>query len=362
MILIVSIFSLILVFKLIILFGFLFKFKKTPIIKEDELPTVSVLIPARNEAENLPACLDSLLQLDYPVDKLEILIGDDQSTDLTATIVKAYEQQYEHLHLHGIEPDYHDLVARSNVLAQLVQKSHHDKLVFLDADMQVDSCWLREMVAPTVHGYRVVSGYTEVEAKSWLAQLQKFDWVNVIMLLKVGADIYKPGTALGNNMLVNRKAYKSVGGYEQIGPTFTEDNDLTLAMVKKGFLLFQLVVPGGARTLPMSGWKDLYEQRNRWMQGAFKQPFVRLIPLLLARIFVLLAAITFFLDPQSAIGMLILFSWIDIVSSWSMSRKIKKFIPFHIVLLAPVFNSLLDTFTLLSYPWNRKVTWKGRKL
>jgi len=338
------------------------KFKEVPGLDMEELPTVSVLIPARDEAKNLSACLDSLLYLDYPVEKLEILVGDDQSEDTTAAIVKAYAQKYEHIRLLNIETDYHGLVARSNVLAQLAGESENDLLVFLDADMKVDTQWLKEMVAPTAHGYDLVSGYTEVEAKSWLAQFQKFDWISVIMLLKAGADINKPGTALGNNMLVSRKAYDAVGGYEEVGPTFTEDNDLTLRVVKKGFRLFQVVVPGGAKTLPMTTWTDLCKQRNRWMQGAFKQPLILLIPLLFSRLFVLLALVCSLFDPKFGLAIVVFFSFIDVGFSLGMSEKIKKYVPLHIAIFAPVFNSVLDTFTLLSYPWNKQVIWKGRKL
>ncbi len=348
--------------KMIVLIVFHLKFKEVPDIVEEVLPTVSVLIPARNEEKNLAACLDSLLQLNYPFDKIEILVGNDQSVDTTAEIAKGYDRQFAHIHLVDVLPQYHGLKARSNVLAQLVKKSKNKLLVFLDADMTVGLNWLKEMVAPTKDGYSIVSGYTEVEGSGWLAQFQKFDWVSVIMLLKVGADIYKPGTALGNNMLVSRKAYEAVGGYEKIGPTFTEDNDLTLAAVKKGFLVFQLIVSGGAKTLPMTTWSDLYKQRNRWMQGAFKQPFIRFIPLLFTRVYILPAMLAFFIDPWSAIGMLFLISWVDLTSFWSMSRKVKSKVPICVAVFAPVFNSVLDTFTLLSYPWNRQVIWKGRKL
>ncbi|MCE7993104.1 MAG: glycosyltransferase [Roseivirga sp.] len=348
--------------KIVVLVVFHGRFRSAPNIAEEVLPTVSILIPARNEAGNLPACLDSLLQLNYPLDKIEILVGNDQSVDATADIVKGYGQQFVQIKLVNVQPQYHGLKARSNVLAQLAKKSSHKLLVFLDADMTVNFNWLREMVAPTKYGYNIVSGYTEVEGSGWLAQFQKVDWMSVIVLLKAGADIYKPGTALGNNMLVSRKAYDAVGGYEQIGPTFTEDNDLTLAAVKKGFLVFQLVVPGGARTLPMVTWSDLYRQRNRWMQGAFKQPFIRLIPLLLTRVYILFVALALVIDPVSAVGVLFLFSWVDLSSFWGMSRKIKRNVPVHIAIFAPVFNSLLDTFTLLTFPWNKGVIWKGRKL
>lgn len=348
--------------KLFVGLAFVSNFKNAPVPPDDELPTVSVLIPARNEVLNLPACLDALLELDYPVSRLEIIVGNDQSADATAAVASKYGREHSYIRLVEIQPDYHNLVARSNVLAQLAGEAKHDLLVFLDADMEVSPGWLKNMVAPTTKGYDMVSGYTEVKAKSWLDKVQQIDWMNVIMLLKAGADMKLPGTALGNNMLVRKSIYQAVGGYEQVGPTFTEDNDLTLAFRENGFRVFQLAVEEGALTLPMSSWKDLCEQRNRWMQGAFRQPLIRLLPLIFSRVFVLWAAIASFFNPVLAVVFVLSVSLAEMLLSLLMLSKTKSSISLLAAFCAPVFNSLLDTFTLLTFPWNKKVIWKGRKL
>ncbi|GAB5523661.1 MAG: hypothetical protein Roseis2KO_15330 [Roseivirga sp.] len=348
--------------KLFVGLAFVSNFKNVPVPADDELPTVSILVPARNEAMNLPACLDALLALDYPVARLEIIVGNDQSADATALVVSDYSRQHGHIRLFNIQPDYHNLVARSNVLAQLANVARHDLLVFLDADMEVSPGWLKNMVAPTARGYNMVSGYTEVKAQSWFDKVQQIDWMNVIMLLKAGADMKLPGTALGNNMLVSKEAYQAVGGYEQVGPTFTEDNDLTLAFRENGFRVFQLAVAEGALTLPMNSWKDLCDQRNRWMQGAFRQPPMRLLPLIISRVFMLWVLIALFWSPYWSLLMMLIIGLSEMLLSLLMAAKTKSRISLFIAFYAPVFNSLLDTFTLLTFPWNRRVIWKGRKL
>ena len=60
-----------------------------------EQPFVSIIVAAHNEAKNIAVCLDSLLNQDYPEEKMEIIIVDDRSTDDTASIVKEYEQNYK---------------------------------------------------------------------------------------------------------------------------------------------------------------------------------------------------------------------------------------------------------------------------
>lgn len=352
----------ILVQKLIVGLLFWFNFKRSAIPAEADLPTVSVLIPARNEALNLPACLDSLLRLNYPLSRLEILVGNDQSTDATAAVVAGYSKKHAHIHLLDIQAGYHNLVARSNVLAQLAKGSGNDLCVFLDADMEVSADWLKEMVAPTLNGYDMVSGYSEVKGRGWFTRVQQIDWMNVIMLLKAGADAKLPGTALGNNMLLKKELYNKVGGYEKVGPTFTEDNDLTLAFRNEGFQVFQLAVKNGAFTLPMSSWPELRKQRNRWMQGAFRQPLLRLLPVIVSRIYVLWVVIASFWNPLWALVALVSISFSEMLLSLLMASRTKSSISLLIAFFAPVFNSVLDTFTLLTFPWNKKVVWKGRKL
>lgn len=326
------------------------------------MPKVSILIPARNEEANIANCLQSLLAVNYPIEQLEILVGNDQSTDDTASIAKGFASEHEHISVHQIEQEYHGLVARSNVLAQLAKKAKGDLLVFLDADMKVDTHWLTGMVIPAENGHALVSGFTEVKAQSMIASFQKMDWLNVIFLLKSAAEIGQPGTALGNNMLVNREVYESVGGYEAIGPTYTEDNDLSLAIKKKGGRLFQVFSQHKAITQPMEGFAELLKQRNRWLQGAFKQPLWTLLPLLFSRIFVLWGLLFAIADPLMGLSLIILMTLLEMTTSLMAHSKSNTKIGLLIAFLAPVFNSVLDTFTLLSYPWNKQVVWKGRKL
>ena len=353
---------LLLSFRLMVLLGFLFRFKKSKPVAEADLPAVSVLVPARNESEVLANCLSALSRLRYPKGKLEIIIGNDQSEDDTRAIADAFAAQHLFISVTDIKPSESELVARSNVLAQLARVAKNEYLVFLDADMEPGADWLCEMVAPTFHGYDLVSGYTAVKAGDLLSRFQQMDWLSVIMLLKVAADLGMPGTALGNNMLVSRKAYRAIGGYEKIGSTYTEDNDLTLALTKKGYRLFQLVNAQGSDTFPLGNPQALWKQRIRWFRGAVRQPLWKLIPVLISRLFMLWVLLFSFVNWVQAIGLLLSVCFVELLLAYLMAAKTKTRLLLHLAFFAPVFNSLLDTFTLLSYPWNQKVTWKGRMM
>ena len=61
--------------------------KKFPKVEENDLPDVSVIVAARNEEENILRCLKSLDKLEYPEDKLQIILVDDRSNDNTGNII-----------------------------------------------------------------------------------------------------------------------------------------------------------------------------------------------------------------------------------------------------------------------------------
>jgi cellulose synthase/poly-beta-1,6-N-acetylglucosamine synthase-like glycosyltransferase len=106
----------------------------------EHLPTVSVIIPAHNEDATLSNCLHSLEQLDYPMDKLEIILINDGSTDGTKRIISEHLQSspYVYLETDGRGPSK----ARNTGL----EKAKGDYVAFTDADCIVDREWLNELL------------------------------------------------------------------------------------------------------------------------------------------------------------------------------------------------------------------------
>ncbi|HJY89824.1 MAG TPA: glycosyltransferase, partial [Candidatus Acidoferrum sp.] len=76
-------------YPLLLLSGFLGRRRIVP--RRGILPSLSILVPAHNEERMIRAKLQNLLSQDYPPDKLEILVGDDGSTDATAGIVGDFQ-------------------------------------------------------------------------------------------------------------------------------------------------------------------------------------------------------------------------------------------------------------------------------
>ena len=103
-------------------------------------PFVSVIVPARNEERSIAGKLENLLALDYPSEKLEILVGNDASTDGTAALVRGFENPAIHL------IDCQTRQGKSAMQNLLVERAQGEILAFTDADCLLPSSALRRIV------------------------------------------------------------------------------------------------------------------------------------------------------------------------------------------------------------------------
>ena len=102
----------------------------------DMQPNISILVAARNEASNILDLLVSVENLNYPKEKIAILIGDDASNDETATIIQNYIADKPHYQLFEIVEKRAGLLGKTNVLAQLAAKAKGDYFFITDADIK----------------------------------------------------------------------------------------------------------------------------------------------------------------------------------------------------------------------------------
>ena len=246
-----------------------------PVPLPTPVPRVSILLAARNEAANLPRCLASLRALDYPAAQLEILVGDDGSTDGTRAVAEAA--------LAGFEGSFRVLTitenlglarGKANVLAQLAHLATADYLFITDADIALPSTWVTAMLAHAAPGVGTITGLTVVAGPGLLARLQSLDWLLSLGLIQVGSEAGQPMTAMGNNMLITRAAYQATGGYEALPFSVTEDFALFEAVNGHGFGFRQLFEPAvRAVSLPIGSWPALVRQRLRWLRGVAALPW-----------------------------------------------------------------------------------------
>ncbi|WP_054414585.1 glycosyltransferase [Hymenobacter sp. DG25A] len=236
-------------------------------------PRVSILIAARNEAATIERCLRALARLNYPREQLEILIGDDASTDDTREIVRRFIADKPWFRLLPIRHRLGTARGKSNVLAHLCRAATTEYFLITDADMALAPDWVHTMLAAAPHGVGVVTGITTAGGNLF-GRLQGLDWLFGLNLIRLLTDLGLPVTAVGNNMLVTRAAYESIGGYETLAFSITEDLQLFGQIVAQGWGYRNIITPSALGvSVPQPTLRHLLHQRKRWMKGAVRLPW-----------------------------------------------------------------------------------------
>jgi cellulose synthase/poly-beta-1,6-N-acetylglucosamine synthase-like glycosyltransferase len=273
----------------------------------DNLPKVSVLVAARNEEANIERCLLALEKLSYPKHLLEIIIGNDESTDNTVKIVDRFIKGRSHFSFYDIRIKLGKAKGKANVLAHLAQIATSEYLFVTDADIEVPENWIQYMLPHFEKNIAIVSGTTYVEGHDRFSKIQSLDWMFFGGVLNSFANAGIACTGVGNNMCFRRSAYIAIGGYENMEFSITEDYKLFAEFRKAGYGWKNIL---NKETLnlsqPIDNFRNLMKQRRRWITGAMELPWIWKIVFIVFGFFPpsLLAVLIF--APQ--IGLMLWFS------------------------------------------------------
>ncbi|MHB9032011.1 MAG: glycosyltransferase family 2 protein [Anaerolineae bacterium] len=201
-------------------------------------PLVSVLIPARNEAHNLPTSLASVLRQAYP--HLEVLVLDDDSRDETSAVVEQFAAQDDRLRLlHGaLLPE--GWQGKSWACHQLYEQSHGEWLLFLDADTRLRSDAIASAVAAAQQGsLDMLSLLPDLQLNSFglrvllaLIPFVLIGWVSHNAF--TGNPNPMMAIAYGPFILVRRHLYEVSGGHQAIRSDIVDDVGLARAFKRVG--------------------------------------------------------------------------------------------------------------------------------
>lgn len=323
--------------------------------------TVSILIAARNEEATIGACLQAVSQLDYPTDQFEVLIGNDASTDQTGSVVAGFIADKPHFRLCDITEARGTVRGKANVLAQLAHQARGEFLFFTDADTEVPPTWLTAMLARFSPKTGLITGVTMPRGHMLFHHLQSLDWLHALTQTSVLSALGIPVTAMGNNMAVRRTAYGTVGGYENVPFSVTEDYALFRAIVQCGFGFKNLLNPDVlAFSKPVSSLNDFLQQRKRWMRGAFGLPVWMVLGLLAQYVAgPLLLALGWFLPTLAVLIYCLRLLSQTMLLTFALSRlRQTHLIPY--MLLFELYQLIIGPVALIFYLLPIPVRWKNR--
>jgi cellulose synthase/poly-beta-1,6-N-acetylglucosamine synthase-like glycosyltransferase len=116
--------------------------KNNELIYLDELPPITIIIPAHNEEKVIGQKLETLLQSKFPLDRIELLIGADNCKDQTSSIITSYQDRFPDMNL----IEFTERQGKINIVNKLVNKAKYEIIVMTDANVLFDTNTLNELV------------------------------------------------------------------------------------------------------------------------------------------------------------------------------------------------------------------------
>lgn len=347
--------------------------------RNTELPPVtrfSVIIPARNEAENIDRFLPSILDQNYPSELFDVILINDHSTDNTAEKIQQLQLKYRNLYF--IELAEHIDQNTTNAYKKkaieiAIATSKADWIITTDADCQANPDWLLQYDAfiQQEKPVFVAAPVMLFNEGSFLSIFQVLDFMSLqgITAAAVGAGSH--AMCNGANLAYLKSAFYEVGQFRGIDHIASGDDMLLMQKIKQrfpgklGYLYNQKAI---IETTPMPNWKGFINQRIRWASKADsyqdKSIFAVLLLVYLFNLsLVFLAFAAFFVEDgwQHLLYLLILKTLVEL----SFMLPISKFFnQVGTIIWFPIMQPFHILYTVIA-GWMGKFgsyQWKGRKL
>ena len=247
---------------------------------------ISIIIPARNEEQNIALCLQSVLDQTYPANLFEIIVVDDHSTDNTAEIVESFNKENIHcIFLKEFVTDNLNSYKKKAIEIAITQ-STGDLIVTTDADCFMGNNWL-QTIASFYEKYKpaFIAAPVAINCNNrFLAIFQALDFMTLQGI--TGASVYKKMHSMcnGANLAYEKIAFKEVGGFKGIDNIASGDDMLLMHKIYQRYpdrILFLKSKEAIVQTKPMDTWKGFFNQRIRWASKADKYDDKRILMVLI---------------------------------------------------------------------------------
>lgn len=236
---------------------------------EQDLPFFSLLASAKNEEAVIGNLIKNLCQIDYPSDRFEVWIVDDNSSDRTPEVLELLKQKYPQLKTLRRGDDAQG--GKSGALNQVLSLTKGALIGVFDADAQVPDDVLRSLVPlfqqPKIGAVQLRKAIANASENWWTAGQSAemaLDWCLQDLRIRVGG----VGELRGNGQFVRLAALQDCGGWNE--QTITDDLDLTIRLHLCQWDIVCLNFPAVKEEGVVTA-KQLWHQRNRWAEGGFQR-------------------------------------------------------------------------------------------
>lgn len=330
-------------------------------IKTPKLPSLSVIIAARNEADNIYRNLPFILAQNYP--DFEVIVVINQTTDESKHILIAYQQQYSNLRFTVIEKNKHLRPGKKLPLNIGIKAAKYEHLVMTDADCKpASNNWLMEIGKSFNDKEKIVLGYGPyIKEKGFLNKVIRFDtaWIAVNYLSFALARM--PYMSVGRNLAYTKDVFKSVNGFKSHYSIASGDDDLFIqeAAKKKNYKI--LISEDSFMFSPAEkSWTTWYLQKSRHYTTSpkyqvIKKALLGIYPITLLLMYI--SFITLLLNEDFRWMALVFFGVIVILKWWIQGKCFLKLKEKSFVALLPFYELMyLIAIPIMYYTGETKTT------
>ena len=347
-------------------------FKKVPKSNENsssEKLSFSIVVPFRNEAENLPILLKSIENLNYPIENFEVILVDDESVDgfrvaSLASLCSASPRVG--FRVSTVENERLSNSPKKDAIQIAIKHSKFDWIITTDADCLVPKNWLLDLNNYIENTKKqMVCGPVFFQNKSgFLFDSQQIEMISLQAATIGSFDFNLAFMCNGANFAYSKNFFHQLNGFDGNDKIASGDDVFLLQKAVKnfpdevGFLLkqdFQIT------TNPAENWSELFQQRVRWAgkSKAYSSGFGKLVALIvfLANLAFIISLILLFFGVFEMIILLL----IKVISDLLLANQTARFYQIKIkntlltALFYPFFSSAVAFYSLFG-----KYEWKGR--
>jgi chlorobactene glucosyltransferase len=348
---------------------------------DDQLPFISVVVPARNEGGKIRRCIESLAQQNYP--NYEVIAIDDRSTDETGAIIRELSEKFPHVRMVSGQEAPPGWIGKCNAIVTGIKqgKPTGKWFVFTDADTCHTPDSLRLAVSyAQKHNAELISFMPVQELGSF--------WERAVMPVLLGSFLCGDpmntindrtndrAYAYGQYILVRRDVYEAVGGHHSVYDQILDDISFARVVKEHGY---HIMAADGRLLYKVRMYTDLESLWQGWTKNLFALIECQVIYLVLVIALINMAVVGPFLqlgyvayaamtgEAGAQLPLITALTGVELGLLFAWYRRCAEHYlgvgPLHFFLLplGSLTVSVLYTHSAWMYLTKHKVSWKGRK-
>lgn len=233
-----------------------------------DFPSCTILIPAHNEEKVIANTIEAMLNLNYPKDKLKVMVINDGSNDATKEIIESYAAKDSRVVLYDV-PKGQGGKGKSRALNLGVKQVQSDVIAIYDADNTPDPMSLHYLVANLISqkdlGAVIGKFRTVNKNRNLLTRFINIETLSFQSMLQAGRwQMHNIATLPGTNFVMWRWLIEKLEGWDE--EALTEDSELSIRIYELGYKIKFIPYAITYEQEPET-WKVWIKQRVRWVRG-----------------------------------------------------------------------------------------------